>query len=104
MYTTLYIYSVLSLVRMKVRDSDVLGRIQGQREKIQVLGSFGLLNFTTLRSFPDWHAFWNLWNTYFFNFPFIRVAVKRGYWITEYGGRTVLLLGRVPVSADTIHS
>jgi hypothetical protein len=47
----------------------------------QVLGAFGLLDFTTLRPFLAWHAFWNLWTVYFFNFPnFFRAAVNRGYW------------------------
>jgi hypothetical protein len=34
----------------------------------QLLGAFGLLDFTMLRPFLAWHAFWNLWNVYFFNF------------------------------------
>jgi hypothetical protein len=36
----------------------------------QVLGAFGLLDFTMLRPVLAWRAFWNLWTTYFFNFQF----------------------------------
>jgi hypothetical protein len=36
----------LSLVRMKVRDSGVLAWVRGQRKMSQVLGVFGLLDFT----------------------------------------------------------
>jgi hypothetical protein len=61
MYTTLYIYSVLSLslslVRMKERDSDVLAWVRGQRKVSQVLGPFGLLDFTMLRPVLAWLAF-----------------------------------------------
>jgi hypothetical protein len=53
MYTTLYIYSVLSLslclVRMKVRDSDVTAWIQRLRKMSEVLDTSGLLDFTMLR-------------------------------------------------------
>jgi hypothetical protein len=34
---------------MKVRDSDVLGWVRGQRKMSHVLGAFGLLEFTMLR-------------------------------------------------------
>jgi hypothetical protein len=59
MFTTLYIYSVLSLslVRMKVRDSDVLAWVRGQRKMSQVVGAFGLLNFAMLRPVLAWRAF-----------------------------------------------
>jgi len=36
----------------------------------QVLGAFGLLDFTMLQLVLAWRAFWNLWTVYFFNFPF----------------------------------
>jgi hypothetical protein len=49
LYTALYIYSVLSLVRTKVRDSDVLAWVRGRRNLSEVLGAFGLLDFTMLR-------------------------------------------------------
>jgi hypothetical protein len=35
----------------------------------QVLGALGLMDFTMLRSFLAWRAFWKLWTVYFFNFP-----------------------------------
>jgi hypothetical protein len=47
----------LSLVPMKVRDSDVLAWVQGQRKMSEVLGAFGLLNFTILRPVLAWRAF-----------------------------------------------
>jgi hypothetical protein len=34
---------------MKVRDSDVLAWVRGQRKMSQVLGAFGLLDFTMLQ-------------------------------------------------------
>jgi hypothetical protein len=39
----------LSLVRMKVRDYDFLVWVWGQRKMGQVVGAFGLLDFTMLR-------------------------------------------------------
>jgi hypothetical protein len=36
----------------------------------QVLGDFGPPDFTMLRPFLTWGVFLNLWNVYFFNFPF----------------------------------
>jgi hypothetical protein len=58
-YTALYIYSVLSpyLLHMKVKDSDVLVWVRGQRKMSQVLGVFGLLDFTVLRPVLVWRAF-----------------------------------------------
>ena len=35
----------------------------------QVLGAFGVLDFTLLPPILAWCAFWNLWTVYFFNFP-----------------------------------
>jgi hypothetical protein len=43
--------------------------VQGQRKMSQVLGAFGLLDFTMLRPGLAWRAFLNLWTIYFFNFP-----------------------------------
>ena len=60
--------------------------VWGQREMSQVLGAFGLLDFTMLGPVLTWRAFWNLWTIYFFNFPiFFRSAVNR-----RYGGPPVL--------------
>jgi hypothetical protein len=53
---TVYFLS-LSLVRMKVRDSDVLLWVRGQRKMSQVLGAFGLLDFTMLLYVLAWRAF-----------------------------------------------
>jgi hypothetical protein len=47
----------LSLVLLKVRDSDILAWVQGQRKMSQVLGIFGLLGFTILQPIPTWRAF-----------------------------------------------
>jgi hypothetical protein len=65
---TVYFFS-LSLVRMKVRDSEVLAWVRGQRKTSQVLDAFGLLDFTILRPVLVMRAFWKLWTVYFFNFP-----------------------------------
>jgi hypothetical protein len=63
----------------------------GQRKMSQLLGSFGLLDFTVLRPVLAWRAFWNLWTVYLLSFQFLfRAAVNRGYWISRYGGTTVL--------------
>jgi hypothetical protein len=52
----------------------------------QVMGAFGLLDFTMLRPVLAWRAFWNLWNVYFFDFPiFFWSAINRVYWISGYG-------------------
>jgi hypothetical protein len=47
----------VSLVRMKVRNSDVVAWVGAQRKISQVLGAFGLLNFTMLRPVLAWRAF-----------------------------------------------
>jgi hypothetical protein len=53
---------------------------RGQRRMSQVLGAFGLLDFTMLRPVLAWRTFWNLRTVYFFNFPFFfRAAVNRGW-------------------------
>jgi len=41
----------------------------GQRKMSQVLGVFGLLDFTMLRPVLASLAFWNLWTVYFLSFP-----------------------------------
>jgi hypothetical protein len=75
---------------MNVRDSDVLEWVRGQRKVSQVLGAFGLLDFTMLRPVLAWRAFWNLLTVSFFGFSnFFRAAVNRGYWLSGYGGTTV---------------
>jgi hypothetical protein len=43
--------------------------VWGQRKMSQVLGMFGLLDFTMLQPVLAWCAFLNLWTVYFFNFP-----------------------------------
>jgi hypothetical protein len=53
---------------MKVRDSDVSARVRGQKKMSQVLGAFGLQDFTMLRPALAWRAFWILWTVYLFNF------------------------------------
>jgi hypothetical protein len=100
LYTALCIYSALSLslVRMKVRDSDVLAWVRGQSKMSQVLGAFGLLDLTILRSFLTWCAFcWNLWTVYFSNFPIFFFGPRqtadnwnRRYWTSRYEGTIVL--------------
>jgi hypothetical protein len=72
-------YSVLSFVLVKVRDSDVLACVRGQRKMSQVLGAFGLLDFTMLRPVLAWRTFWNLRTVYFFNFTFLRLAAQTAY-------------------------
>jgi hypothetical protein len=59
LYTTLYTDNVLSLslVHMQVRDSDVLEWVRGQRKMSQVLGAFGLLDFTILWPILAWLMF-----------------------------------------------
>jgi hypothetical protein len=57
-YSTLYIYSLFSLsfVLMKVRNSFLVW-VRGQRKMSQVLGAFGLLDFTMLWLVLVWRAF-----------------------------------------------
>ena len=67
--------------------------VRGQRKISQVLGAFGLLDFTMLRPVLAWRTFWNLWTIYFFNVPnFFWAAVNRGCWIRRYGGPSVLII------------
>jgi hypothetical protein len=67
--------------------------IRGQRNMIQVLGGFGLLDFTMLRPVLSWRAFLKLMNRLFFNFPYFWGAAVNG----GYGGPPVSgLFSRVP--------
>ena len=53
--------------------------VWGKRKMSQILVAFGLLDFTMLRPVLTWHAFWNLWTVYFFNFTnFFQAVVNRG--------------------------
>jgi hypothetical protein len=42
---------------MKVRDSDILAWVRGKTKLSQVLGAFGLLDFTMLYSVLAWREF-----------------------------------------------
>jgi hypothetical protein len=57
----------------------------------QVQGTFGLLYFTMLRSVLAWSRFetYEPFISLIFQF-FFRAAVNRGYWISGYGGTTVI--------------
>jgi len=64
--------------------------VQGQRKMSQLLGAFGLLDYTMLQPVLAWCMFWNLWTVYFFNFPnYFQAMVKCRYWICGYGGPPV---------------
>ena len=69
--------------------------LRGQKKTNQVLGAFGLLDFTMLRSVLAWRGFLNLWTVCFSNFPIFfegrGAAANRGYWIRGYGGPPVTL-------------
>jgi hypothetical protein len=74
------------------KGSDVLAWVREQRKMSQVLGVFGLLDFTMLWPVLAWCAVWNLWTAYFFKFPiffFFWFVVDHGYWISGYRGTTV---------------
>jgi hypothetical protein len=64
---------------MKVRDSDVLAWVRGQRKMSQVLGAFGLLDFTMLRPVLAGTRFetYELFISLIFQF-FFRAAVNCG--------------------------
>jgi hypothetical protein len=49
----------------------------------QVLGAFGLLDFTMLWPVLVCHAFRNLWTVYSFNFPIFFFSGHGKPWITE---------------------
>jgi hypothetical protein len=49
MYCVLSVCLSVCLVRVKVRDCDVLAWVRGQKKVSQVLGVFGLLDFTELQ-------------------------------------------------------
>jgi hypothetical protein len=62
----------------------------GEKKMSQLLGAFGLLDFTMLRPILIWRAFWSLWNVYLLSFQiYFLAAVNSGYWISGYGGTTV---------------
>jgi hypothetical protein len=65
---------------MKVRDSDVLAWVWGQRKMNQVLGMFGLLYFTTYGLFLFGARFetYELFISLIFQF-FFRAAVNHKY-------------------------
>jgi hypothetical protein len=76
-YCTLHCtFIVYSLVCTKVRDSDVLVWVWGQRKMRQVLGTFGLMDLTMLWTVAAQRPFWNLWTIYFFNFPIFFVSCR----------------------------
>jgi hypothetical protein len=52
-----HLQSTFSFARMKVRDSDFLAWVRGQKKMSQVLGAFELLDFTVLRPVLAWRAF-----------------------------------------------
>jgi hypothetical protein len=52
-----YLSLSLSLVCMKVKDSDILAWVRGQRKMSQVLGAFGLLVVAMLRPVLGWREF-----------------------------------------------
>ena len=56
--------------------------VRGQRKMSQVLGAFGLLDFTMLWPILAWHAFLTLWTVYFFHFPNC-FSGRSQPWITE---------------------
>jgi hypothetical protein len=56
-FTVQFLTLSLCFVLMKVRNFDVLAWVRGQRKMSQVLGAFGLLNFTMLRFVLAWRAF-----------------------------------------------
>jgi hypothetical protein len=57
LHCTFTVLISLSLVRMKVRDYDVLTWVREQRKMSQVLGAFVLLDFTMLRPVLAWREF-----------------------------------------------
>jgi hypothetical protein len=61
---------------MKVRDSDVLAWVRGQRKMGQVLGAFGLLDFTTLRPVLAWGRVLKLMKRLFLYFSFFSARDK----------------------------
>jgi hypothetical protein len=72
--------------------------VWGQRKMSQVLGMFGLLDFTMLQPVFTWHVFWNLWTVYIFNFSIFFFGPwwtaddwNCGYWIHGYRGLLVFV-------------
>jgi hypothetical protein len=54
---SVHLECTFSYVCMKVKDSDVLAWVWGQRKMSQVQGMFGLLDFTMLWPVLTWCAF-----------------------------------------------
>jgi hypothetical protein len=52
-----HLQCTFSLVRMKVRDSDVLLQVWGQRKMSQILSALGLLDVTMLWPIHAWRPF-----------------------------------------------
>jgi hypothetical protein len=52
-----HLQCTFSLIGMKVRDSDILVWVRGQRKISQVLGMFGLVDFTMLWPVLTWRTF-----------------------------------------------
>jgi hypothetical protein len=56
-YYIVHLQCTFSLIHMKIRDSNVLVWVRGQRKMSQVLGVFGLLDFTMLQPVLAWCTF-----------------------------------------------
>jgi hypothetical protein len=64
---------------MKVRDSNILAWVPGQRKMIQVLGAFGLLDFTMLGSFSLSARFETYELFFYLILKFLEAPINRGY-------------------------
>jgi hypothetical protein len=66
--------------------SDILAWVQEGSKMSQVLGIFGLLDFTMLWPILTMCEVWNLWTVSLFNFPgfFLQAVVNCRYWISKY--------------------
>jgi hypothetical protein len=69
----------LSLVCLKVRDSDILGWVRGQRKMSQVLGAFGYWISPCYGPFSLGSRFEAYEPSISLIFPFFRAGVNRGY-------------------------
>jgi len=79
--------------------------VHGKRKMSQVLGAFGLLDFTMLWLILAWCAFWNLWNIYFFNFPnFWGATVNRGYGGSLLDNMNIILHHKNFCTSRTLHA
>jgi hypothetical protein len=83
MYATVYIYSVLSLslVRLKVRDSEVLAWVRGQKEDESSTGRIWAAGFHHVTARSRLARVLKLMNRLFLQFSnfFCQAAVNRGY-------------------------